>query len=151
MDSIIQKLNPDEFPLCANIWNMERNRAMAEQFYRELLCQKRITFVYKTDGTFVGEISLVFDKQDLDYTIPGQRIYLSRLIVKDSFRRQGIGTALSRYVFQYAKENGYSEMSLGVDLDNCAALKLYSGLGFTHILLVDEDEQGQYLKLLKKL
>ena len=151
MDSVIQKLAPEEFPLCANIWNMERNRTMAEQFYCELLCQNRTTFVYKADGAFVGEISLVYDKQEPDFTIPGQRIYLSRLIVKNSFRRQGIGTALSRYVIQYAKESGFSEMSLGVDLGNFAALKLYSGLGFTRILLVDEDEQGRYLKLLKEL
>ena len=151
MDSVIQKLDPEEFSLCANIWDMERNRALAERFYRELLCQNRITFVYKAGGAFVGEISLVYDRKDPDYTVPGQRVYLSRLIVKDSFRRRGIGTALSRYVFQYAKENGYAEMSLGVDLDNYAALKLYSGLGFTRILLVDEDGQGRYLKLLKQL
>ncbi len=148
---LIEQLRPEEFPLCSNIWNMERNRDLASRFYAELLAQNRITFVCKENDLFVGEISLVFDMNDTDYTIPGQRVYLSRLIVKQSHRRQGIGTALSSHIFQYAKEHGYSEMSLGVDLDNYLALKLYTRLGFTHITLIDEDNQGQYLKLLKHL
>ena len=148
---LIEQLQPEEFPLCGNIWNMDRNRDLAEKFYAELLAQNRITFVCKHNGAFLGEVSLVYDMNDSDYTIPGQRIYLSRLIVKKNCRRQGIGTALSNHVFQYAKEHGYTEMALGVDLDNYPALKLYSGLGFTHITLADEDDQGRYLKLLKYL
>ena len=99
----------------------------------------------------MGEISLVHQADDPDYTIPGRRAYVSRLLVKKSARRQGVGTALCIHLFQYAKALGYEELSIGVDLDNYAALKLYSDLGFDRILLVDADEQGQYVKLLKKL
>ena len=151
MKCSIEPLLPEDFHLCNNIWNMERNRDLADQFYAELIAGTRVTFVCKMDGAFVGEISLVHTKDDSDYTIPGQRAYLSRLLVKDTFRRKGIGTALCLYLFQFAKEQGYSELSLGVDLDNYPALKLYSGLGFSQIILIDEDAQGQYVKLLKKL
>lgn len=147
----IKQLHPAEFHLCNNIWNMERNQVMANKFYAELLSKNRVTFVCESSGVFIGEISLVFDMNDPDYTIPNTRIYLSRLIVKNTHRRQGIGTALSNHVFQYAKSLGYTEMSLGVDLENYGALKLYSDLGFTHITLADEDSQGKFLKLLKFL
>lgn len=147
----IQQLQLEEFHLCCNIWNMEQNRALADRFYSELISRNRITFVCNMNGVFVGEISLVHDMHDDDYTISGQRIYLSRLMVKQEYRRRGIGTALSNHVFRYAKGHGYTEMALGVDLDNYAALKLYSGLGFLHITLVDKDSQGPYLKLLKYL
>ena len=148
---LIEQLQPEEFPQCNNIWNMEHNHKLAEQFYAQLLAKNRITFVCKGERGFVGEISLVLDMNDKDYTIPGQRIYLSRLLVKKDYRRQGIGTALSNHVFQYAKKLGYTEMSLGVDLDNFSALKLYSALGFTNIILIDKDNQGEYVKLLKYL
>ena len=130
---------------------MEHNRDLAEQFYSELVAGTRVTFVCKMDNAFVGEVSLVYDKKDDDYTIPGQRAYLSRLMVKSTHRRQGIGTALCNHLFRCAKEQGYTELSLGVDLDNYPALKLYSGLGFDHILLIDKDDQGEYVKLLKQL
>ena len=124
---------------------------MAEKFYNELVSGERITFVYIENEEYIGEVSLVFDNEDRDYTIPSQRIYLSRLIVKNEYRRHGIGTQLCEYAFQYAKENGYIEVSIGVDLDNFAALKLYQRLGFDRIIFVGEDTDGKYIKLMKIL
>lgn len=66
-----------DFNKCSNIWNMEKQSALAEQFYHELLSNNRITFIYTIDGEFIGEISLVFDMKDSDYTITDQRIYIS--------------------------------------------------------------------------
>ena len=42
-------------------------------------------------------------------------------------------------------------MSIGVDLDNYPALKLYMEAGFDKVIYIGEDEQGKYLKLLKKI
>jgi hypothetical protein len=42
-------------------------------------------------------------------------------------------------------------MSVGVDLDNYIALLVYQKYGFDKIIKVDEDKDGKYLKLLKKL
>lgn len=86
---------------------------------------------------------------DLDYTIPNQRVYVSRLIVKKEYRRQGIGKKLVDFITDKAKELGYSELSIGVDLDNYPALKLYIDSGFDKVIYIGEDEQGQYVKLLK--
>lgn len=86
---------------------------------------------------------------DLDYTIPNQRVYVSRLIVKKEYRRQGIGKKLVDFITDKAKELGYSELSIGVDLDNYPALKLYIDSGFDKVIYIGEDEQGKYVKLLK--
>jgi ribosomal protein S18 acetylase RimI-like enzyme len=88
---------------------------------------------------------------DLDYTIPEQRIYVSRLIVKPEYRRQGIGKKLVKFVIDKAKELGYTEMSIGVNSDNFPALKLYTDCGFNKVVYIGEDEQGQYIKLLKTI
>ena len=151
MDYIITKLNPIDFKKCNNIWDMERQANLAKQFYQELLDENRITYIFQVKEEYIGEVSLVFDMGDADYTIDKQRIYVSRLIVKHEYRRRGIGKTLVGFAIQKAKEMGYSELSIGVDLDNYAALKLYFETGFTNILYLDEDSDGKYIKLLKKL
>lgn len=78
-------------------------------------------------------------------------LYFTRLIVKKEYRKQGIGTQLVKYASDYVKELGYKEISVGVDLDNYNAIKLYVKLVFTKILYIGEDEMGKYFKLLKKL
>ena len=76
---------------------------------------------------------------------------MSRLIVKDTYRRQGIGRQLLGHAVEIAKQAGFSELSVGVDLDNYAAVRLYVQAGFDRILFAGEDAYGRYLKLLKTL
>lgn len=150
MDNII-KLKVEDFYKCNNIWNMNKQKELANRFYEELKSGNRITYVYLVEDKYVGEVSLVFDMNDSDYTISNKRIYLSRLIVKEEYRKNGIGTKLIKYVSDIAKQMNYEEVSVGVDLDNYNALKLYVNNGFNNIILADKDEQGVYLKLVLKL
>lgn len=146
------KLKLEDFEKCNNIWDLKENESFAKKIYDDLKSGNRITFVYKDTQTeeFLGEISLVFNDEKI-YTIKNVRVYLSRLIVKDSCRNKGIGTALCRYLFDFCKDLGYKEISLAVNLDNFEALKLYHKLGFNKILFVNRDEYGEYMVLLKKL
>ncbi len=147
----IVPLCPEDFPKCGNIWNMERHREQSEEWLAQLRTGNRMTWVYETDGQFVGEISLVHAHPDPDYTVQGSRAYISRLVVKPEYRRRGIGRTLVRFIAEKAAVLGYTELSIGVDLDNYPALRLYAQEGFHRILRVDKDEQGAYLKLLKTL
>lgn len=70
---------------------------------------------------------------------------------KCDHRRQGIGKRLVDYISDKAKETGYTELSIGVDLDNYPALKLYHAAGFDNLLFVGEDQWGKYVKLMKQL
>ena len=150
-DYRIIPLSPEDFPKCGNIWNMERHREQAAEWLAQLRAGNRMTWVYETDGQFVGEISLVHTHPDPDYTAPGRRAYLSRLVVKPEYRRRGIGRLLVRFAAEKARELGYKELSIGVDLDNYPALRLYAEEGFDRLLRVDKDGQGEYVKLLKTL
>ena len=151
MDYIIKQLPPSDFSKCAALWNMKKQSALAERFYSDLCSGNRLTWIYERDGTLCGEISLVFDMKDETYTIPQKRAYVSHLIVKKDCRRQGIGTALLSYVTEQAKLLALKELTIGVDLNNYPALKLYTGAGFDRVLLIDEDQQGRYVKLMKTL
>ena len=143
MSGNIRQLSLEEFPKCGNIWNMEKHAELAERFLSELRSGSRLTWVYERDGAFLGEISLVLEQNDPDYTIPGRRVYVSRLIVKPEERRKGIGKALTEYVITKAAEMGYSELSIGVDIDNYPALRLYWQAGFRELLFVGEDADGK--------
>lgn len=147
----IELLQLEDYDKCSNIWNMKKQKELADKFYQELLSGNRITYISKDGDEFVGEISLVKEMNDLDYTIPEQRVYVSHLIVKPEYRRQGIGKKLVEFVTDKAKEFGYKEMSIGVDLDNFPALKLYTDCGFNKVVYIGEDEQGKYIKLLKAI
>ena len=151
MNDCILQLKIEDFEKCQNIWNQQKQAKLAQQFYEELSNGNRMTYVYTRDNEFIGEISLVFDMKDSDYTIEKQRIYVSRLLVKPDYRRQGIGRLLVNHVVEIAKQMNYKEMSIGVDLDNYPALKLYIEAGFDQIIFIGRDEQSEYMKLLKTL
>lgn len=122
-----------------------------EPFRKEIETGNRIVYVYKVNGEFLGEIAYVFDMNDSDYTIPNQRIYLSRLIVKPEYRNKGIGSILVDFMIDEIMKMGYKEISIGVDKDNTAALHLYCKKGFTSVIFDGADEYGEYYKLLKIL
>lgn len=147
----IKTLAVEDFPRCAELWNLKKQRTLAERFYSELQSGNRVTYVCEDEGALLGEISLVFKMEESDYTIAGKRAYVSHLVVKKEHRRKGIGKALVEYVIEQAKQMGLRELTIGVDLDNYPALKLYTAAGFDRVLLIDEDRQGRYVKLMKTL
>lgn len=148
--------NFQQFKTIFNPKNIERFNKRMDYWYGELSKDNRITFIYSLNGEFLGEAALVFDYRNIDseerdYTIPNQRICLIEMTVKESYRNRGIGGNILDFLFKCAKELGYVEMSLGVDLDNYNAKHLYEKKGFTEIIFKGEDEGGKYIKLLKKL
>ncbi len=151
MDSYkIEKLALSDYSKCNNIWDMN-TFSQTEFFRQEIESGNRVVYVYKQNGEFIGEIAYVLDMRDDDYTIDGQRIYLSRLIVKKERRRNGIGGILIDFMVEQIRNMGYKEITIGVDKDNLVALHLYQKKGFTTILFDGADEDGEYFKLMKKL
>ncbi len=146
----IEKLNIIDYNKCNNIWNMEKFE-FTEKFRKEIENGNRVVFIYKINDEFIAEIAYVFDMNDTDYTIPNQRIYISRLIVKKEYRNQGIGGILIDYILDKIKKMGYKEATIGVDKDNVTAIHLYKKKGFTNILFDGKDEYGEFYKLMKEI
>ena len=151
LDYEIIKLKPEDYHKCANIWDMDKRPEMAKRFYDQLVSGNRVIYVYTVGGEYLGEGAIVFEKNDPDYSIPGQRLYFSRFIVKPEYRNTGIGGILIDYIVAQAVEMGYSEISVGVDKANEGARRLYNRKGFTEVIFEGEDEGGPYYKLLKRL
>ena len=147
----IFRLQPRDFKLCGSIWRiMRKHRKRARSLHREVRSGKRATYIYTEQGEYLGEGSLVFDNGDRDYTIPGQRIYLSRMRVEPQARDRGIGGILLEHLCDEAKRMGCREISLGVNLVNARARHLYEKHGFTEFWR-GEDQYGKFIKMLKIL
>lgn len=149
-DYQITQLDPKDFHKCSNIWDINRRPDLAKHFYDELLSRNRKIFIYSVNDVFIGEGALVFDNGDPDYTIPSQRIYLSHLCVRYENQNCGIGSIIVDYLIDYAKQHGYSEISVGVNIDNLRARHLYEKKGFINILFEGEDAGGKFVKLMRK-
>ncbi|MCL2030955.1 MAG: GNAT family N-acetyltransferase [Oscillospiraceae bacterium] len=147
----ITKLKPEDYHKCSNIWSMEKKPELAQYFYKDMISGNRAIYVYAVNGEYLAEGSLVFERNDPEYSIPGQRIYFSRLVVKEEYRGQGIGSVMIDFIVKQAAEMGYREISIGVDKKNTGALRLYQKKGFNEIVFDGEDEDGPYYKLLKRI
>ncbi len=144
-------LDPRDFALCGTLWDLEKHADLAERFRRELREGNRVTYLCREGKAVCGEVSLVRNMDEPDYTLPGRRLYVSHLAVRRDLRRRGIGAALLDYAAGRAREMGASELSVGVDLDNYPALRLYWRTGFTRLLYVGEDAGGRFVKLLREI
>ncbi len=147
---VIEPLKPEEYHKCSNIWNMQA-QPLSLQWKEEIESGNRLVFIYKINGEFIGEGALVFNIDDPDYTIPGKRVYVSRMIVKKEYRNRGIGSEMLAFLIRKAKEMGFEEMTIGVDKDNTTAMHLYRKFGFTEVLFDGADESGEYYKLMKRI
>ena len=146
----IEPLKLEDYHKCSNIWNM-KTQPLTEKWREEIESGNRLVFIYKINGEFIGEGALVLDTGDPDYTILGQRVYVSRMIVKKEYRGRGIGSEILEFLINKATEMGFSEMTIGVDKDNEKALHLYRKYGFTEVLFDGADEDGEYYKLMKRI
>ena len=87
--------------------------------------------VYENDGTVVGFILLqAKERPDFDFMLPGKYCYIMDVIVTESHRNKGFGTALMNSANDWAKEQNCSFINLDVIANNPGAIKLYERLGF---------------------
>ena len=87
--------------------------------------------VYENDGTVVGFILLqAKGRPDFDFMLPGKYCYIMDIIVTESHRNKGFGTALMNSAKDWAKEKNCSFINLDVLVNNPGAIKLYEKLGF---------------------
>ncbi len=148
IDYKIKQITLEEYPNCNAIWNMQAC-PYTEMFIEQIKVGNRDVFILTVDDEYIAECDLVYDNPEYG-TIPGERLYFSRLIVKRDERCKGYGEAISLYLLNKAKEKGYKSITLGVDYDNTAAVNLYKKLGFT-VYEEAEDKDGKFYRMEKNL
>jgi ribosomal protein S18 acetylase RimI-like enzyme len=84
-------------------------------------------WVAKRNGRVVGMVSFLYTIS----TAEGGRVaWLEDLVVDPSYRGQGIGKSLLRFVIAYGRKKGLKRITLLTDMDNRKAKSLYKSHGF---------------------
>jgi GNAT superfamily N-acetyltransferase len=84
------------------------------------------------DGEQVVGLVVVHLRETLDHPVFERRQYalLDDLVVRDTHRRQGLGSRLVRHAERWAREHGAREIELAVWSFNEPAHRLYEALGY---------------------
>lgn len=118
---------------------LRRGEEIADQYLRVMHARCReyggIILVAELAGEVVG-LALVLVRvpfEELDEP-PGEYAIVAELVVRDAYRRRGIGAALLRAAERHARDAGASELRIGVLSGNHAAHALYGREGFSPYL-----------------
>lgn len=143
----IVKTEITDDPTCAALFGGECPFAPACLEQRKT--GNREAWLLRVNGEPVAECHLVYDNPEYG-TVPGKRVYFSRMVTRKEYRRHGYGETIARFILDLAKEKGFAEIALGVNCDNDAALSLYQKLGFS-VYEKAEDAYGKYYRMEKSL
>lgn len=87
-------------------------------------------FVFETNNEILGYAFCVHIEHINDNNLTDiKTLYIDDLCVDENARGQHIGTKLYEYVLDYARKQGYYEVTLNVWADNKKALKFYESIG----------------------
>lgn len=87
------------------------------------------------DSRLVGELYIFWNSEDTDEANGVNRAYLCALRVEKKFRGRGLASKLMKAVLARVKENGFSEVTIGVDNDDYEKLKsMYNTWGFNELI-----------------
>ena len=101
-----------------------------EKALREMLeSQASPIFVYDDDGLVIAYIICQEQTQCSSVLLPLKTLYIDDICVDKDARGKGIGRKLFDYVKNYAKENGFYNLTLHVWNSNPRAMKFYESLG----------------------
>ena len=72
---------------------------------------------------------IVQDQRGSNNLVPLRTLYIDDLCIDESLRGQGIGRSLYRFVKDYAKNEGFYNLTLNVWSCNPGAIRFYESLG----------------------
>jgi len=119
-DNLPQKFRESEGPV------RDRN------FILDLIADESVgLIVAEREAQLVGLIHIVIrDTPDIPILVPRRYAVIDNLVVKDGFRREGIGRALMTKAHNWALAKGAKLVELNVYDFNEAALAFYERLGY---------------------
>lgn len=87
------------------------------------------------DSKLIGELYIFWNSEDPDEANGINRAYLCAFRIEEEFRGRGLSSSLMNTVLSRVKENGFSEVTIGVDNENYEKLKkIYNSWGFNELV-----------------
>lgn len=156
---LVRKLNIEEL---AKLGTIKRYKDLDETVAWHKLFIKRglidIYGVFTNEDTLVGKLNIAYsyvpDICEFPRVLRGRRAYIWAFLIHPNFRNQGLGNQILQTVIKDLDDRGYTEATIGVDIDNDRARHLYEKYGFTTFMsresYVDGHETILYDLLLRR-
>ena len=126
MDLKLSKMSIEDLKSIKNILASEFDNFWSyDVLEEELECDNSYVIVAKVDeNTIVGfaGLKVILDEADI-----------MNIVVKKSFRHNGIGSILLEHLISYANDNNLKTITLEVNEHNLSAIRLYDKFNFDHI------------------
>ena len=109
----------------------QAEKPISQDYFNSLLANNQL-YVAKENNRIVGYIIINPKESDgftEDFYIKCKTIIVEALGVKKEYKSKGIGTQLMKFVIDYVKRNGYTDIELTVSSENTDAIKFYEKLG----------------------
>ncbi len=114
---------PDLFrPGCKKYSRMQLEEILSDH-------RERPIFVYESEGVVKAYCFCIHQEQAAASMVPIRTLYIDDLCVDERYRGQGIGYCLYGHVLEYARTNGYYNVTLNVWACNPAAMRFYEKCG----------------------
>jgi ribosomal protein S18 acetylase RimI-like enzyme len=101
-----------------------------KQVQLELSNVNDLYYLAESDGKVIGYLRLMEDYTNFDEMLKWRALELKRIYVSKEFHGLGIAQQLMDFTIQYATENNYEVVWLGVWEHNLRAQKFYEKYGF---------------------
>lgn len=111
------------------------DKRYTSEFFKEKIENKEAEFwTIELDKELIGELYIFTALDNMQFTDGKTTAYLCAFRISEDFRGTGYGTALMNRVFIRLMELGFKYVTIGVEKDETANLRLYNRLGFTEDL-----------------
>lgn len=125
----VQKVHSDVRP---DLFRAGSRKYTDEEIKQILLDDTRPVFVAEQNGQVLGYCFCIHQQHVGSNSLTDVKtLYVDDLCVEENARNMHVGTALYEYVLNYAKQQGYYNVTLNVWADNKKALGFYEKLGLT--------------------
>jgi len=130
----IRKLNADEINKVAHLYNELGNPLFMDKRKEKILAGIQDVYVLENENGIIGEVTIIYDDHRKKFTIKGQRVYMEALRTEKANQGKGYGQYFINGVLESIKNQGYQEITIGVEGDNLNAKHIYNKLGFTNFI-----------------
>ena len=124
VDMVHHNGRPDLFKGPATKYNAEELEKIIEN-------EKTPVFVFEGDeGKVLGHAFCIYKQEVNDSVLTDiKTLYIDDICVDETARGQHVGEALYKYVLEFAKQNGFYNITLNVWTCNPGAMKFYEKMG----------------------
>ena len=140
----IKSLKIGELYLLSNLFCYNNLEEMIENNSRRIKTGEIDIFGLFSDKELIGELRVMYSNSDERFAQKGKRAYLYAFRIHKNHQGKGLGKHLLKHVIDSLTQNGYYEITVGVEDDNERAKYIYNSFGFNRIVArIQEEYQGE--------